>query len=283
MLPSPLVELPDERSHERSVRVYLKRDDLIHPELSGNKWRKLKYNLVAAREQGHSRLMTFGGAFSNHLRATAAAGYHFGFETVGVVRGEEHLPLNESLAYAVGRGMTLTYLDRGTYRRKTEPDVLGALADEFGPCYFLPEGGSNGPGVRGCAEAVDEMDVDVDVVCCATGSGGTVAGIAGGLTGRQRALGFTVLKGSQYLDGEVRRLQREGFGAVTGNWELDHDFHFGGYAKRKPELDSFIADFQSRHGIALDWVYEAKMMYGLFQRIRSDDFASGTTIVAVLS
>ncbi|WP_243794328.1 1-aminocyclopropane-1-carboxylate deaminase/D-cysteine desulfhydrase [Saccharopolyspora gloriosae] len=283
VVPSPLVELRDERVSERGVRVWLKRDDLLHPEVPGNKWRKLKYNLAAAKDRRDSRLLTFGGAFSNHLRATAAAGHYFGFETVGVVRGEEHLPLNESLAYAVGRGMMLTYLDRGTYRRKTEPDVLGALAAEFGPCYFLPEGGSNGLGVRGCAEVVDEIDVDVDVVCCATGSGGTVAAIAAGLAGHQRALGFTVLKGGQYLAGEVRRLQREGFGVTTGNWELDHDFHFGGYAKRKPELDSFISDFQSRHGIALDWVYEAKMMSGVFQRIGSGDFAPGTTIVAVLS
>ncbi|MBK1788231.1 1-aminocyclopropane-1-carboxylate deaminase/D-cysteine desulfhydrase [Prauserella cavernicola] len=283
VLPSPLVELRDLRLDEHEVRVYLKRDDLIHPEVSGNKWRKLKYNLAAAKEQGHSRLLTFGGAYSNHVRAMAAAGYYFGFETVGVIRGEEHLPLNESLVYAVDRGMTLTYLDRTTYRRKTEPDVLAALVDDFGPCCVVPEGGSNGPGVRGCAELPGEIEIDFDVVCCATGSGGTVAGIAAGLTGNQRALGFAVLKGGQFLDAEVRRLQGEGFGVETANWALVHDFHFGGYAKHKPELGSFIADFDTRHGITLDWVYEAKMMYGLFDRVASGAFARGSTVVAVLS
>lgn len=283
LLPSPLVELHDVRLGEHEVRVYLKRDDLVHPEVPGNKWRKLKYNLADAKKQGHTRLLTFGGAYSNHIRATAAAGHYFGFETVGVIRGEEHLPLNESLTYAVGRGMTLTYLERVTYRRKTEPDVLAALADEFGPCYVVPEGGSNGPGVRGCAELPSEIGIDFDIVCCATGSGGTVAGIAAGLQDHQWALGFAVLKGGQFLDDEVRRLQREGFGADTSNWALDYDFHFGGYAKRKPDLDAFIDDFATRHGIALDWVYEAKMMYGLFDRIGSGAFAQGTTIVAVLS
>jgi 1-aminocyclopropane-1-carboxylate deaminase len=126
-LPSPLTQLHDDRVEPHDVRLYLKRDDLIHPELPGNKWRKLKYNLVAARKQGHTRLLTFGGAFSNHIRAVAAAGRYFGFATVGVIRGEAHEPLNESLRYAVSRGMTLTYMDRSTYRRKAEPPVLSTL------------------------------------------------------------------------------------------------------------------------------------------------------------
>lgn len=273
-LPSPLVELHDDRFD--GVRIYLKRDDLIHPEVPGNKWRKLKYNLLAARERGHRRLLTFGGAYSNHLRAVAAAGQHLGFATVGVVRGEEHDPLNESLAYAVSRGMTLTYLDRGTYRHKTEPAVLSALVDEFGPCYVVPEGGANAAGVRGCAELPGELDVEFDVICCAVGTGGTLAGISAG--SRKRAIGFAVLKG-QFLDGEVRRLQREAFGSPTDNWSVDHDFHFGGYAKRTAALDAFVDDFETRHGIALDRVYEAKMMFGLVHRV----FPAGTVVVAVLS
>lgn len=282
-LPSPLVALADDRLTGQGVQLYLKRDDLIHPDVPGNKWRKLRYNLAAAREQGHTRLLTFGGAYSNHLMATAAAGRYVGFQTIGVVRGEEHLPLNESLAYAVSQGMRLTYLDRETYQRKTEPDVLAALVAEFGPCYVLPEGGSNGLAVRGCAELPAEINVDFDVICCACGTGGTLAGIAAGLRSeQQRALGFAVLKGGQFLDGEVRRLQTA-YGTVTDNWSIDYDFHFGGYAKCKPELGAFIADFQERHGITLDWVYEAKMLYGLFARIAAGTFAGGTTIVAVLS
>jgi 1-aminocyclopropane-1-carboxylate deaminase len=282
-LPSPLAELHDDRLTQSGLRLYLKRDDLIHPDVPGNKWRKLKYNLAAAKEQGYTRLLTFGGAFSNHIRAAAAAGHYFDFETVGVIRGEEHLSLNDSLAYAVGQGMRLTYLDRDTYRRKTEPDVLADLMDEFGPCYVLPEGGSNGLAVRGCAELPAEIDIDFDVICCASGTGGTLAGIAAGLRNeQQRALGFAVLKGGQFLDREVRRLQQE-YGTITDNWSIDYDFHFGGYAKRKPALDYFIADFKARHDITLDWVYEAKMMYGLFERIREGAFSTGITVVAVLS
>lgn len=274
-LPSPLTELYDDRVAAHGVRLFLKRDDLIHPDVPGNKWRKLKYNLAAAREQGHTRLLTFGGAYSNHIRAVAAAGRQLGFATVGVIRGEEHEPRNESLAYAAGCGMTLTYLDRTTYRRKSEPAVVSALVDEFGPCYVVPEGGTNALGVRGCAELVDEIDIDVDVICCATGTGGTLAGIAGG---PPRALGFAVLKGARYLDDEVRRLQP--FGA---NWSIDHEFHFGGYARKTAALDAFVADFAQRHGITLDWVYEAKMMFGLLTRIAEGTFPSGTTVVAVLS
>lgn len=282
-LPSPLVELRDTRLEPYGVELLLKRDDLIHPEVPGNKWRKLRYNLTAAREQGFTRLLTFGGAFSNHIRATAAAGHYLGFETVGVIRGEAHLPLNDSLAYATGRGMVLTYLDRATYRRKTEQDVLAALEEQFGPCYVLPEGGSNGLAVRGCTELVGEITTEFDVICCACGTGGTLAGIAAGLTDEQRAIGFAVLKGGQFLDDEVRRLQHEAFGEATSNWSIEYEFHFGGYAKRKPELDAFIAEFAARHGIRPDWVYEAKMLYGLFARIRAGAFAPGTRIVAALS
>lgn len=274
-LPSPLTEVHDDRLRARGIRLLLKRDDLIHPEMPGNKWRKLKYNLAAAKEGGHQRLLTFGGAYSNHIRATAAAGHHFGFETVGVIRGEEHLPLNDSLAFAVGRGMTLTYLDRTAYRLKPVPE-------QFRPCYVLPEGGSNGHAVRGCAELVAEIPADFDVLCCACGTGGTLAGVAAALGDHQQALGFAVLKGAHFLDDEVRRLQRDAFGSATTNWTIDHDAHFGGYAKRPPELAEFIEDFQVRHGITLDFVYEAKMMCALFRRIEKGDLA-GAKIVAALS
>jgi 1-aminocyclopropane-1-carboxylate deaminase len=283
-LPSPLVELHDERLEPYGVRLYLKRDDLIHPEVPGNKWRKLKYNLTAAREQGHTRLLTFGGAFSNHIRAAAAAGHYLGFSTIGVIRGEEHRPLNESLGYAVSRDMRLIYMDRSTYRRKTDPDVLAALVDEFGPCFVVPEGGSNALGVQGCVELPGEIDINFDVICCASGTGGTLAGVAAGLHERsQRALGFAALKGGQFLDDEVRRLQREAFGSVTSNWSIDYDFHFGGYARRTAALDAFIADFEDRHHVTLDWVYEAKMMHGIFARVAERVFPAGTSIVAVLS
>ncbi len=212
-LPSPLQEVADDRLARAGVRLSLKRDDLISRELPGNKWRKLKYNLDAARRQGHDVLLTFGGAYSNHIRATAAAGRAFGFSTIGVIRGEEHLPLNPSLSYAAGQGMRLAYLDRTTYRAKAEPDVVAALRDRFGDFYLIPEGGSNGLAARGCAEIPAEIGRPFDVMCCPCGTGGTLAGIAAGLGDGQRALGFSVLKGGQFLTGTVAGLQTEAFGA----------------------------------------------------------------------
>ncbi len=282
-LPSPLAELHDDRLGRRGVRLYLKRDDLIHPELTGNKWRKLRYNLDAAKEEGQSQLLTFGGAFSNHISATAAAGYYFGFETVGVIRGEPYAPLNDTLAFAVSRGMELMYLDRETYRRKAEPDVIDSLQKTYGDFYLLPEGGSNAHAVRGCAELPDEIAIDFDVLCCACGTGGTLAGIAHGLREGQRAIGFSALKGGDFLNGDVAQLQQMTFGQASDNWTIDTEFHFGGFAKRKPELDAFIADFQARHEIKLDRVYVAKMLYGVFSLVERGTFAPGATLVAVVT
>ena len=276
-LPSPVSELHDERLS--GVRVLLKRDDLIHPEFPGNKWRKLKYNVASARELGHDTLLTFGGAYSNHIRATAAVGYYGGFATIGVIRGEEHLPLNPSLEYAVARGMRLTYLDRTTYRAKTSDTVINALHRGFGEFYLLPEGGSNKEAVLGCAELPAELTEPFDVLFCAVGTGGTLAGVAAG-TNRQ-VVGVPVLKG--FLEDEIVQLQQTAYGARVGIWHLECDYHFGGYAKRTPELDDFIDDFYTRHGLRLDWVYEAKMMYALFDQVNRGAFAGGTTIVALLS
>jgi 1-aminocyclopropane-1-carboxylate deaminase len=282
-LPSPLTEVRDDRLEPRGVRLLLKRDDLIHPELPGNKWRKLKYNLERAGEQRHRRLLTFGGAYSNHIRATAAAGFHFGFDTIGVIRGEEHLPLNPTLSYAVSRGMRLAYLDRSTYRRKHSPEVLDRLRREFGEFYLLPEGGSNDLAARGCAEIPAEITEPYDIMCCPVGTGGTLAGIAGGLAAGQRAIGFSALKGGEFLAAEVERLQRSAFGSASENWHIEYGFHFGGYARRNEELDAFIADWADRHGNALDRIYVAKMMYGIVALAEAGSFAPGTTIVAVVT
>jgi 1-aminocyclopropane-1-carboxylate deaminase len=282
-LPSPVVELADDRLSRRGIRLFLKRDDLIDPELPGNKWRKLKYNLDDARRQGHGTLLTFGGAYSNHIRATAAAGRRFGFATIGVIRGEEHLPLNDSLAYATEQGMRLGYLDRGAYRRKQEADVIGALRERWGRFHLIPEGGSNAWAVRGCAELPAEIGEPFDVICCACGTGGTLAGIAAGLRPGQRALGFSALRGEGFLDAETERLQHEAYGAGSGNWSIEYGFHFGGYARRTPVLDGFIDDFTARHGLRPDWVYVAKMLYGIFTMAERGAFQDGTRIMAVIT
>ncbi|MFI5708631.1 1-aminocyclopropane-1-carboxylate deaminase/D-cysteine desulfhydrase [Kribbella sp. NPDC051620] len=271
-LPSPLSELHDDRLDSAGVRVLLKRDDLIHPEVPGNKWRKLKYNLGPALEAG--TLLTFGGAYSNHLRAVAAAGHHYGFATIGVVRGEEHLPLNPSLAYAAAHGMRLTYLDRTTYRSP----VLEHLHQEFGDFHLVPEGGANPAAVRGCTEILTEIDEPYDALFCAVGTGTTLAGLA---ADPQAVIGVPVLKAS--LESDVVALQQAAFGERVGNWRLLDDYHFGGYARRTPALDAFIDDFTARHTLILDWVYEAKMMYALFDQVRRRAFQPGTTIVALIN
>ena len=282
-IPSPLEELHDDRLDEAGVRLLLKRDDLINPDVPGNKWRKLKYNLAEAQRSRHRTLLTFGGAYSNHIRATAAAGERFGFATIGVIRGEEHQPLNDSLAYAVRHGMQLTYLDRGAYRHKHDPAVIARLRQEFGGFYLVPEGGSNGLGVRGCAEIPAETSDDFDVICCPCGTGGTLAGIALGLRSSQQAIGFPVLKNGGFLADEVIRLQREAAGRNAGRWNIELGYHFGGYAKATPELGAFIADFDQRHGLVLDRVYTAKMMYGIIDLACDGLFASGSTVIAVIT
>jgi 1-aminocyclopropane-1-carboxylate deaminase len=281
-LPSPLHQLDDDRLEGTGVQLLLKRDDLIHPDFPGNKWRKLKYNLLAARDAGSKVLLTFGGAYSNHLQATAAAGHYFGFSTIGVVRGEEHSPLNPILAKSVELGMRLVYVDRGQYRQKTDQVFINQLRAEFGDFYLIPEGGSNKYALQGCSELPSEIDVPFDVLCCSSGTGATLAGVASALHPGQRAIGFSALKGGDFLVDDVSQLQRD-YGTVTHNWSIETEFHFGGFAKRKLELDHFVDDFRARHGIVLDWVYEGKMMCGLFKLLSHGAFASGTKIVALLA
>ena len=282
-VPSPVEAVEDERLERAGVRLWLKRDDLIHPALPGNKWRKLKYNLRAAVAEGHECLLTFGGAYSNHVRATAAAGSYFGLDTIGVIRGEPHEPLNWSLRYAAGQGMRLRYLDRTAYRDHASPEVIAGLRREFGDFYLLPEGGSNALAVRGCAELTAEIGADFDVICCPCGTGGTLAGIAAGLAPGQRAIGFSALRGGEFLAGEVERLQLGATGRVPANWRVECGFPFGGYARSTPGLAAFIADFEERHGLRLDWVYVAKMMAGVYALAERGSFAPGTRIVAVIT
>ncbi|MDT0453008.1 1-aminocyclopropane-1-carboxylate deaminase/D-cysteine desulfhydrase [Streptomyces hesseae] len=281
-LPSPLTELTDERFAERGLRLLLKRDDLIHPDLPGNKWRKLEPNLRAAAASGARTLLTFGGAYSNHLRATAAAGRLLGFGTIGVVRGDElaDRPLNPSLARCAADGMRLRFVDRATYRRKAEPEVLASLAPP--DAFVIPEGGSNAAAALGCTELGRELRGVADVVGVACGTGGTLAGLAAGLSAGQRAIGFPVLKGG-FLETEILRLQNEAFGGRRGAWTLDDRFHGGGYAKTSPELEAFAADFASRHGIELERVYVAKMLYGLTTLAQEGAFAPGTRVVTVIT
>jgi 1-aminocyclopropane-1-carboxylate deaminase/D-cysteine desulfhydrase-like pyridoxal-dependent ACC family enzyme len=285
--PTPLVRLRSGAADRAGVGLYLKRDDLIHPQISGNKWRKLKYNLLEAHRQGHRTLLTFGGAYSNHLYAVAAAGRAFGFRTVGLVRGEETLPLNPTLTFARACGMALQYVPRTQYRDKTDAGWLASLQERYGDFYLLPEGGSNALAVRGVAELVREMDLSWTYLCCPCGTGGTLAGLVAGATGHGQVVGFSALKGGDFLRQEVGRLLRD-YEDLTAqpvtahaNWQVQTEYHFGGYARVQPSVLAFIRRFEEENGIPLEQVYTAKMLCGIEDLLGAGFFGRGTAVVAL--
>ena len=286
--PSPLQRLQSPLLEQANIQLYVKRDDLIHPQFGGNKWRKLKYNLEYAREKQFDTLLTFGGAWSNHIYATAAAGKYFGFSTVGLIRGEEHKPLNTTLSFAKDCGMQLHYINRAEYRQKAEAAYQNKIKQQFGNVYILPEGGSNSLALRGCAETVKEISNEIekpfDFICCASGTGATLAGLISAINPGQIAIGFSALKGGEFLNHEVETfLQREKTNSSTKNWRIETGFHFGGYAKINDALIQFMSEFQLQYGFALDAVYTGKMFYGLFELIKAKRFEPGTSIIAIHS
>ena len=278
-----LEPLHEPEAARRNIRLLLLRDDLTHPELPGNKWRKLRYNLTEARRLGHDTLLTFGGAFSNHIAAVAAAGRLTGLRTIGIIRGEETLPLNPTLARAATDGMTLRYLDREAYRRKQEPEFLAALLQQTGPAYVIPEGGSNALALPGCAELVTELAAETrfDYLCVACGTGGTLAGLLTGLAPQQQAVGVAALKNGGFLRTDVDALTQAATGRTFPNYDLRTEYHLGGYARFSPELLRFIQEFQARHGVLLDPVYTGKLLFGMLDLLQQDYFAAGSTVVAV--
>lgn len=291
---SPLQQLHSPFLEEAEVQLYVKRDDLIHPQFGGNKWRKLKHNLSYAKEHQFDTLLTFGGAWSNHIYASAAAGKHFGFKTIGIIRGEKHTPLNATLSFAETCGMQLHYVSRTEYRQKHENQYQQKLKQQFGNIYILPEGGSNKLALQGCKEMVDEIQREIsrpfDVICCACGTGATLAGIINALKpnsiNQQHAVGFSALKGGDFLNQEVKTFlntDQSISDSSIKNWEIETRYHFGGYAKVNDELINFMRQFKTQYGFPLDAVYTGKMFYGLFKRIENKSFKPGTTIVAIHS
>jgi 1-aminocyclopropane-1-carboxylate deaminase len=281
-----LQPIPYPPAAQQGVRLLLWRDDLLNPDLPGNKARKLKYNLQQARAEGHTRLLTFGGAYSNHLAAVAAAGRLYGFDTIGLIRGEEHTPLNPTLARCVADGMQLHYLDRTTYRRRAEPELLAELQQTYGPAYPLPEGGTNVLALRGVAELIGEVrqHTEFDYMAVAVGTGGTLAGLSLGLAEAKypaRAVGVAALKGGDFLRVEVDSLTLAASGRTLENYELHTDYHFGGYAKLPSALCEFIQGFEARYGVLLDPIYTSKLLAGVFDLIDKGHFSPGSSVVAV--
>lgn len=278
-----LQELPEPAARAAGVRLLLWRDDLVNPDLPGNKARKLKYNLLEASHLEHSKLLAFGGAYSNHLAAVAAAGRLRGFATAGLVRGEAAGAPNPTLARCAADGMALHYLDRITYRRRAEPAFLAEVQAQFGPAYLLPEGGTNVLALKGMAELAAEIRqcVAFDALAVAVGTGGTLAGLLTGLRGPETAVGVAALKNGSFLEADINALTRAATGQVLANYALATDYHFGGYAKYSADLLAFIRQFEARHGVLLDPIYTGKLLFGVLDLIDRGHFRPGSTVVAV--
>ena len=280
---TPLTEIFDPILQEKEIRLLIKREDLIDPHISGNKWFKLKYNLIEAKKLGHTKLLTFGGAYSNHIYSTAEAGNRFGFETIGVIRGEEHLPLNPTLSYAKSCGMQFFYLDRTSYRNKYDEKILATLENNFGKFYLIPEGGSNHLAVKGCSEIISRIKIPFDFICTACGTGGTLAGLILGLDEKSKALGFSALKGGDFLNVNVKNLlsffRKDDF----ENWQILTEYHFGGYAKFNNDLILFCESFKEKYQIEIEPIYTGKMLWGLFDLIKNNFFKKNSVIVALHS
>ncbi len=259
------------------ITLFLKREDKIHSFISGNKYRKLKYNLLEAKQSGFTKLLTFGGAYSNHIAAVAFAGKTFGFKTIGVIRGEElvdKITQNPTLRFAQECGMEFKFISRDIYRDKTSTEFLNTLKNEFGAFYLIPEGGTNTLAIKGCEEILTESDKDFDYVCSSVGTGGTISGLINCSKLSQQVLGFPALKGS-FLHEDISKF------VSKSNWKLIEDYHFGGYAKINVHLVAFINTFKKQHNIQLDPVYTGKMMYGVFNLIKKNKFPKGSKILAI--
>lgn len=267
------IQLPE----KLGIELYIKRDDLIHSDISGNKYRKLKYNIIEAQKLGVKTLLTFGGAFSNHIAATASVGNEFEFKTIGVIRGEElfaKIDGNPTLKFAKNCGMQFKFVSRSDYREKTSESFINNLREEFGEFYHVPEGGTNELAIKGCEEILSETDKAFDYVCSSVGTGGTISGLINCSKPSQQVLGFPALKGN-FLNNEIIKF------AQQSNWKLITDYHFGGYGKINRELIDFINKFKKDDNIPLDPVYTGKMMFGIFDLIEKGFFSKGSKILAI--
>lgn len=265
----------------KKIRLFIKREDLIHPFVSGNKFRKLKYNLAEAKKLKKKSLLTFGGAFSNHIVATAVAGKIAGFKTFGVIRGDElgknlteTLKENATLREAHKNGMKFQFISREQYRQKSSFGFIEKMKNKWGDFYLIPEGGTNCLAVNGCEEILTEKDADFNYICCAVGTGGTISGLINSAEKKQKLIGFPALKGS-FLKEEIKQF------VTKKNWSLNTEYHFGGYAKHNEALIDFINYFTKETNILLDPIYTGKMLFGIIDLIKKDQFPENSKILAI--
>lgn len=262
---------------EKGITLYVKREDALHPFISGNKYRKLKYNLLEAQKLGLKTVLTFGGAFSNHIAATAYAGKASNLRTIGVIRGDELVDKwrdNPTLRVANENGMQLKFVSREWYRDKENAEAIALLVQEFGDFYRIPEGGTNSLAVKGCEEILTQNDAVFDVICTCVGTGGTIAGIINASLPHQSVIGFPAVKGD-FLKKDICKF------VENLNWDLETNYNFEGYGKVSKALIDFINAFKLQTTIPLDPVYTGKMMYGILDLIAKDYFTPGTKILAI--
>lgn len=250
---------------------------MLHPFISGNKFRKLKYNTLQAKKENQETLLTFGGAFSNHILAVAAAGKEVGFKTIGIIRGEElydKIADNPTLKKAQDFGMVFEFVSRENYRKKNSSEFINRLREQYGDFYLLPEGGTNELAIQGCEEILTEEDTEFDFICCAVGTGGTISGIINCSKPSQQVLGFPALKGD-FLTEDIRKFAKQ------DNWKLIADYHFEGYGKVTKELIIFINAFYLKYKIPLDPIYTGKMVFGVLDLIEKKWFPENSKILLI--
>lgn len=263
---------------EYPINLYIKRDDLLHPIISGNKWRKLKYTLLYALTHGHQRLISMGGAYSNHLHALAYIGHALNLETTGIIRGEKPAKENQTISDLRKWGMQLEFVGRSEFRELRKHQAYDAPPAKQHNGFWIPEGGASHDALRGVSEIIKEIDIDFDLLTLACGTGTTLAGLAKTLPKTKRILGFSALKGGGFLEKDVRKLIQKR--SIT-NWTINFDYHFGGFAKTNDELTSFIDVFESINNIPLEALYNGKMLFGLLDMIKNGRFKKGQTIISI--
>jgi 1-aminocyclopropane-1-carboxylate deaminase len=265
------------------IRLLIKREDLNHPCVSGNKWWKLKHNLIEAVKEEHHIILTFGGAYSNHIYATAAAAASLGLKTIGIIRGERTDPLNPTLAFAAEQGMQIHYVSRSEYQTKSAEDFVESLRRRFGKFYLIPEGGTNQLAVKGCAEfaAAELSRLDFDHLLLPVGTGGTMAGIVSGLDRNKEVIGIPVLKGGEFLAGDIHKMIEAYTGTSLINWKLLTAYHGGGYAKITSSLISFIREMKMTYDVPLDPVYTGKLFWAVIKEAEAGSFKRGSTILVL--
>ena len=262
---------------DKNITLCIKREDMLHPLISGNKFRKLKYNLLEAKSLEVNTLVSFGGAFSNHILAVAAAGKEYGFKTIGVIRGEElneKINDNPTLKYAQDLGMQFVFVSREMYRKKEEKGFLNQLITLRDDYYVIPEGGTNELAIKVCEEILTIDLFDFTHVCCSVGTGGTISGIINTSHIEQKIIGFSSLKGD-FLSEQISNFVNK------NNWALNTDYHFGGYGKVNDELIAFINEFHKKTNVPLDPIYTGKMVYGVYDLIKKDYFSNNSKILMI--